>query len=64
MTSRLSNYLESAKLAKMHLAVATKALYIEKDTVRAVHKCIAAMDCMVTAMNNVASIGFRAKPKR
>ncbi len=61
--SRLSSYFLSAKLAKMHMDAA-------KDCLRKGHRdnyelnVIHALENMLSAMNNVASIGFNAKPKR
>lgn len=63
MKSRLGNYLQAISLAKMHLVAAQEAA--KKDH-RATyeHNLFEALANMMVAMNNVASIGFRAKPKR
>lgn len=59
--NRLSNYFENVKLAKMHMITAAK--YDRDGDGRSVYNVLKAMEYMLTAMNNVASIGFNKKPK-
>lgn len=60
--NRLSNYFESAKLAKIFLTQAQERV-VKKDP-RALQSAVEAMGYMVVAMNNVASIAFNHKPRR
>ena len=60
--NRLSNYLESAKLARMECQMA--AVYEVKDPARALRHVRKSMEQMLIAMNNVVSIAFKSKPKK
>jgi len=60
--NRLTMYFENAKLAKMYYAQAEE--YAKKgDIARAVRDLCQGLTYMTAAMNNVASIGFKTKPK-
>lgn len=63
MKSRLSNYLESAKLAKMELVVAQEKA-AAKDLWQSQVHMARAVSYLITANNNLASIAFGQKPKR
>lgn len=60
--NRLTNYLESAKMARMELQMT--AIYEVKDPARALRHLRKSMEQMLVAMNNVVSIAFKAKPKK
>jgi len=62
MVNRLSNYLSSAKIAKLHINEAKDAIK-DKKPERALQHTVEALEYMITAMNNVASIGFNHRPK-
>lgn len=62
MKSRLSAYLESAKLAKLYYDAAQK-LSRKGELQKAVNAMTMGNMYFLAAMNNVASIAFRAKPK-
>jgi hypothetical protein len=61
--NRLSNYFESAKLAKLCLN-ASKEAALSGNINRSLSQLWAAVSYQQTAMNNVASIAFNKKPKR
>lgn len=63
MVNRLSNYLSSAKLAKLHLVSAREQLS-KNDVKKAAAHLTEALEYAITAMNNVASIGFNHRPRR
>jgi hypothetical protein len=58
--NRLTNYFESVKLAKLHLMEAKQADNHER---RIWHQ-MRAIEYLLTAMNNVASIAFKKKPRK
>lgn len=60
--NRLNNYFENAKIAKDHLTSARQAMLRQKPNNAIVH-ITESIAHLVVAMNNVASIGFRKKPK-
>lgn len=60
--NRLSNYFDSAKLCKLLLGQADRDLTDGKIE-RSIRNVMAAQRELLTAMNNVASIGFNSKPK-
>jgi hypothetical protein len=60
--NRLGNFFQSAKLAKLQLAQAKEDAR-NGHTDRAVLRLSEGMLELITAMNNVASIAFDAKPK-
>lgn len=63
MKSRLSNYLENVKLAKLHLNTASE--YARKgQNDNTIHNMLRAIEYLVTANNNLASIAFGHKPKQ
>ena len=63
--NRLSNYFASQKLAKQYLGSAYERLdRCPGQNEAAVRSLAHAVEEMITAMNNVASIAFHAKPKR
>ena len=63
MVNRLTNYLSSARLAKMHLVSAREQIK-KNDLARAASHIIEALEYTITAANNVASIGFNCRPKK
>ncbi len=61
--NRLSQYFKSAKLAKIHILGAAE--YSQKEQrANFEHNVIHALEALLTATNNVASIAFHQKPKR
>lgn len=61
--SRLSSYLASAKLAKLHILGADE--YSRKEQrLNFEHNVIHALENLLSAMNNVASIGFNRRPRK
>jgi hypothetical protein len=60
--NRLTNYFESAKMAKVYLCQADEDLKVTREA-RAIRMQGQAIRCLVTAMNNLASIAFHQKPR-
>lgn len=61
--SRLSNYMAAAKLARLHINAAREADKKGHEW-NVKHNLFEALENLIVAMNNVASIGFNAKPKK
>lgn len=67
MSSRFGNYLDGAKLAKLHLGAARSLIEkLNGDDKRgsALRHLIHAVEELITANNNLASIAFKKKPKK
>lgn len=65
--SRLKNYLESAKLARLHINTAKGMVEKESDLKAlrfAVSHLCSAQESLLVSLNNFASLYFKAKPKR
>jgi hypothetical protein len=60
--NRLTNYFESAKMAKVYLCQADEDLKDHREA-RAIRMVMSAVRCLMTANNNLASIAFHQKPK-
>lgn len=58
--NRLDNYFKSIRIAKMHLVESRES----DNQERRIWHQMRAMEYMMTAMNNVASIAFNKKPRR
>jgi hypothetical protein len=58
-----SNYLDCAKLAKLHLAQAEDDMAKGKDS-RAIHNLSEAVRLAIQAQNNVAQMAFRARRRK
>ena len=63
MSSRFGTYLETMKLAKAFFAQAQDYQQRGNDDL-ALKNLVGAVGYMMTAMNNVASIGFGQKPRK
>lgn len=62
MVNRLSNYLSSQKIAKLHLRSAQE--YLKRNELqKGLGALTAAFEYMITANNNLASIAFNHRPK-
>lgn len=61
--NRLTQYFDNAKLAKLYLNQ-SQAYLQKKELPKAIASLTTGMIYLVTAMNNVASIGFGHKPKK
>lgn len=61
--NRLTNVFANSRLAKLHIAQAredVKSKNIDRACINLTH----AVECVMASVNNVASIAFKAKPRK
>lgn len=61
--NRLTNVFTSSRLAKLHIAQAKEDIK-SKNMERACMNLTHAIECVMSSINNVASIAFNAKAKK